>query len=106
VRVFFSGIHYLALVGERGALSRRLRARSAWREWDEPRIEEMLKFNDWLRANAATRPPVCLFETTHAAVEAAVAEAWVQDLFTNLSEASGDGSPENPATGTARPGLR
>jgi hypothetical protein len=106
-RVFFSDIHYLALVGERGTLSRRLRARPAWREWDEPRIEEMLTFNDWLRGNAAsTRPPVCLFDTTHVPVEAAVdhAEAWVRGLLTNLSEASSDGSPENPATGTARPG--
>ena len=51
-RAFFSDIHYLALVGHAGVAARRLRARPAWREWDEPRIEEMLEFNDWLRTSA------------------------------------------------------
>jgi broad-specificity NMP kinase len=79
-RVFFSDIHYLALVSEPDALRKRLRARPGWREWDEPRIDEMLEFNDWLQANAATTsPPVRLFDTTQVPVEAAVdvAEAWV-----------------------------
>jgi shikimate kinase len=80
-RVFFSDIHYLALVGEPDALRKRLRARPEWREWDEPRIDEMLEFNDWLQTNAATTsPPVRLFDTTHVPVDAAVdvAEAWVR----------------------------
>ncbi|MBK1784247.1 AAA family ATPase [Prauserella cavernicola] len=80
-RVFFSSIHYLALVADPGALAARLRARPAWREWDEPRIAEMLEFNDWLRADAATMsPPVSLFDTTDATLEAAVdhVEAWVR----------------------------
>jgi hypothetical protein len=80
-RVFFSDIHYLALVGEPGALRRRLHARPAWREWDEPRIDEMLEFNDWMRANAATsRPPVRLIDTTHMPDEAAAdhVESWFE----------------------------
>jgi hypothetical protein len=79
-RVFFSDIHYLALVGQPSALRTRLRARPAWREWDEPRIAEMLEFNDWLHTNAATTsPPVRLFDTTHVPIGDAVdhAEAWV-----------------------------
>jgi shikimate kinase len=83
-RVFFADIHYLAMVGESEVLRKRLRARPEWREWDEPRIEEMLEFNDWLQANAATTsPPVRLFDTTHVPVDAAVdvAEAWVRSLL-------------------------
>ncbi|WP_020668645.1 AAA family ATPase [Amycolatopsis nigrescens] len=68
-RVFFSDIHYLALVGESATLAERLRVRPRWREWDEPRIEEMLEFNEWLRSSAATLdPPVDLFDTTDAGV--------------------------------------
>ncbi|MEC3975389.1 AAA family ATPase [Amycolatopsis sp. H20-H5] len=83
-RVFFADIHYLALVGEPSALRERLRARPAWREWDEPRIDEMLEFNAWLRADAAKlSPPVALFDTTHVTVEAAAdhAEAWARSLL-------------------------
>jgi broad-specificity NMP kinase len=72
-RVFFSDIHYFALVAEPDALARRLRARPAWREWSEERIAEMLEFNDWLRAEAgALSPPVRLFDTTHASLDEAV----------------------------------
>jgi shikimate kinase len=83
-RVFFSDIHYLALVGSGERLARRLRARPAWREWSQERIEEMLAFNDWLRRTAATLdPPVRLFDTTDVPVEAAADEAcsWVSALL-------------------------
>ncbi|HVW43505.1 MAG TPA: nucleoside kinase [Amycolatopsis sp.] len=64
-RALFDGIHYLALVADPGTLATRLRARPAWRQWDEPRIAETLEFNDWLRKNAATlEPPVRLYDTT------------------------------------------
>jgi hypothetical protein len=79
-RVFFADIHYLALVGDGDVLRERLRARPAWREWDEPRIDEMLEFNAWLLANASTTsPPVRLFDTTRVSVDAAVdvAADWV-----------------------------
>ncbi|PRX45498.1 broad-specificity NMP kinase [Prauserella shujinwangii] len=81
-RVFFSEIHYLALVAEPGVLARRLRARPAWRGWDEPRIAEMLEFNDWLRAEAGRlEPPVRLVDTTTAPLDETVATvcAWVTD---------------------------
>ena len=89
-RVFFSDIHYLAMVGESEVLRKRLRARPEWREWDEPRIDEMLEFNEWLQANAATTsPPVRLFDTTHVPVDAAVdvAEAWVLGYLDDLDNA-------------------
>ncbi|MEA5361806.1 nucleoside kinase [Amycolatopsis sp., V23-08] len=74
-RVFFSEIHYLALVSSPDSLRRRLRARPAWREWDEPRIEEMLEFSDWLRNSG-----VDVFDTTDVAAEdtADHAEKWIR----------------------------
>jgi broad-specificity NMP kinase len=64
-RVFVGDIHYLALTCDTDVLARRLRDRPAWREWDEPRIAEMLEFNDWIRCNAArTEPPMALLDTT------------------------------------------
>lgn len=64
-RALVGDISYLALVSEPDALRARLLARPAWRGWDEPRIEETLRFNDWLRANGpALRPPVELLDTT------------------------------------------
>ncbi len=80
-RVFFSDIHYLALVAESAVLARRLRARPQWREWDEARIEETVEFNEWLQQSAAAMtPPVQLFDTTDAPLEAAVDAGvqWVQ----------------------------
>jgi broad-specificity NMP kinase len=78
-RAFFSEIHYLALVGTPEALGRRLRARPGWREWDEPRIEEMLEFNDWLQKSAAELG-VDLFDTTEASAEATAdhVEKWIR----------------------------
>jgi broad-specificity NMP kinase len=81
-RVFFSAIHYLALVADPETLAARLRARPAWRQWDETRIAEMLAFNDWVRADAATMsPPVTLLDTTDAPTEAVVdrVAGWVQE---------------------------
>ncbi|AXB46612.1 AAA family ATPase [Amycolatopsis albispora] len=80
-RAYFDRIHYLAFVAEPAALAERLRARPAWREWDEPRIAEMLEFNDWLRESAATLdPPVDLFDTTTATIDDAVDHAlrWIE----------------------------
>ena len=64
-RVFVGEIHYLALVADPDVLRSRLRARPAWRGWDEPRIAETVGFNDWLRREGPTLdPPVELFDTT------------------------------------------
>lgn len=79
-RAFFSDVHYLALVGTAESLRARLRARPAWREWDEPRIEEMLEFNDWLRTSAPELG-VDLFDTTDVSTEATAdhVEKWIRD---------------------------
>ncbi len=80
-RALFSEIHYLALVAESEVLARRLRARPAWRGWDEPRIAEMLEFNTWLHKNADTLdPPVTLVDTTTAPLDASVEHvaSWVE----------------------------
>ena len=70
-RALFSAVHYLALTCQPDVLARRLRARPAWREWDEPRIAEMLNYAEWLAASAATlSPPVALLDTTDSTVEA------------------------------------
>jgi len=78
-RAFFSDIHYLALVGSPSSLRARLRARPAWREWDEQRIDEMLEFNDWLR-KSAPELGVDLFDTTDVATETTAdhVEKWIR----------------------------
>jgi broad-specificity NMP kinase len=80
-RVFVGDIHYLALVAAPDVLRARLRARPAWRGWDEARIAETVEFNDWLCANAATLdPPVELLDTTTRplAETARTVGAWVR----------------------------
>jgi predicted kinase len=92
-RALFSDIHYLALVAEPETLACRLRARPAWRQWDEPRIAETLAFNAWLREHAAALdPPVLVFDTTAVPIEAAVdrAEGWIHNR--QLSFESGSSS--------------
>lgn len=70
-RGLFSDVHYLALTCRPEVLARRLRARPAWREWDEPRIAETLDYAKWIEASAAMlRPPVSLLDTTDDDVEA------------------------------------
>lgn len=81
-RALFGPTHYIALVCDDDTLRTRLRDRPTWREWDEPRIAEMIDFNHWVKANAATTtPPTTLLDTTTATPEdtaAAVAD-WVRD---------------------------
>ncbi|GAA3763220.1 nucleoside kinase [Salinactinospora qingdaonensis] len=80
-RPLFDGIHYLALVCEPTMLAERLRARPAWREWDEPRIAEMLDYAAWVRETAADMaPPVSLLDTTHTSVKETADDvcAWIE----------------------------
>ncbi len=82
-RALLGDIHYLALVAENDVLCKRLRARPAWREWDDDdRLVDMLRFNAWMKANAElTEPKMTLLDTSVASVDetaAAVAE-WVLD---------------------------
>lgn len=90
-RALFSAIHYLALVADPGALARRLRARPAWRQWNEPRIEETLEFNDWLREHAGSLTPrVDLLDTTDLSVREAVDHlaGWVSSQLCSPSGSS------------------
>jgi hypothetical protein len=69
-RALFSSVHYLALTCRSDVLAQRLRARPAWREWDKPRIAEMLDYAEWLSINAATlNPPVSLLDAATRSVE-------------------------------------
>ena len=82
-RAMFSAVHYLALTCRPDVLAQRLRARPAWREWDEPRIAETLHFARWLGTAAATlSPPVTLLDTTDSSVEATAQEVcgWLARL--------------------------
>jgi broad-specificity NMP kinase len=78
-RALFDPIHYLALVCAPDVLRQRLRARQPWRGWDEPRIEEMLQFNDWMRTTR-TEPPMTVLDTTTRTVSATAADiqTWVR----------------------------
>lgn len=68
-RALFSGIRYLALTCEPDVLAARLRARPAWREWDGPRIAEMLEYARWVGDTAHEMdPPVELLDTTRVPV--------------------------------------
>jgi hypothetical protein len=80
-RAFVGEIHYLALVADPDVLGSRLRARPAWRGWDEPRIAETVEFNDWLRRNGpGLDPPVELLDTTALPLDetARVVTEWVR----------------------------
>jgi broad-specificity NMP kinase len=103
-RVLLGDVHYLALVCDDDVLSERLRARPTWREWDEPRIEEMLDFNHWVKANAGvTKPPMTLLDTTTRTIDETADEVveWVTERLTATSDA---GHPAGPARGTDRSG--
>ncbi|MDT0300801.1 AAA family ATPase [Streptomonospora wellingtoniae] len=64
-RALFSDIRYLALTCDPEVLATRLRARPAWRQWDEPRIAEMLDYARWVEESAhEMEPPVELLDTT------------------------------------------
>lgn len=68
-RALFTDIHYLALMCAEDELARRLRARPAWRQWDEERVAETLAFSGWLAAEAVKlEPPVELLDTTDVSV--------------------------------------
>jgi broad-specificity NMP kinase len=83
-RALFSAVHYLALTCRPDVLAKRLRGRPAWREWDEPRITEMLDYASWLTTSAATlSPPVALLDTTDSSVDATARDVcgWLTRLM-------------------------
>lgn len=79
-RALFERIHYLSLMCDPDVLRARLRARPAWREWDEARIAETLDYADWIRQQAGEmNPPMTLLDTTSGTVEQAAhaVSTWV-----------------------------
>jgi len=82
-RRYFMRVHYLALVCEPEELARRLRARPAWREsGDGAWIQEQVRFDQWLRANAHGDSPITLVDTTNLSIQAAAERvaAWIHGI--------------------------
>lgn len=81
-RRLFSAVHYLGLVCDDDELASRMRARPTWRNTTDELVGEHLKFNRWLKENAAvTEPPVTLLDTTRAAIPetAARVASWLRE---------------------------
>jgi hypothetical protein len=92
-RAWFSEIHYIALVCDDAEIGRRLRARPAWRGVADDRVNEMQRFNSWLKRIAATTsPPMKLLDTTadDPAVTVAAVATWVRE---GLVPAGGSRTP-------------
>jgi len=84
-RRYFSAIDYLALVCDDDLLVERLKSRPAWRKSaSEAFIENMLRYNRWLKENAAnTQPPISLLDTGKESVEQSAEGIikWVRSLL-------------------------
>jgi hypothetical protein len=81
-RRLFDAVHYLGLVCDDEVLTARLRARPSWRNTTDDLINEHVKFNHWLKANAATtEPPITLIDTTSADIRetAALVADWIRE---------------------------
>jgi predicted kinase len=87
-RRYFSDVHYLALVCDDERLAARLRSRPLWRGSSANEyIEEHLKFNRWLKDNAAdTQPPIRLLDTTEVTVQESSksVKEWIDDHLYDL----------------------
>jgi 2-phosphoglycerate kinase len=66
-RRYFSTLHYLAMVCDEELLEERLKQRPKWRQAGSVEfIEEMFRFNRWLKQHASTtQPPMTLYNTSH-----------------------------------------
>lgn len=85
LRRYFSAIHYLSLVCDDAVLEQRLRSRPAWRKshTDEV-VQEMLRFNRWLKEHAdKTKPPMTLLDTSSISVEETIAAItqWIRQYL-------------------------
>ncbi len=82
-RRYFTEIHYLAAVYESDILAQRLRDRPAWRRaGTEVFIDDMLKFNAYLRDHADSfTPSMATLDTGRQAIEESTAAviAWVRE---------------------------
>ncbi|MEZ5263494.1 MAG: hypothetical protein R2755_17400 [Acidimicrobiales bacterium] len=79
-RCLFGEIRYLALTAPSAVLRARLRARPAWRGWDEARIAEMIDFADRLqREGPSWEPALTMVDTSDRSADevAELVRAWV-----------------------------
>jgi hypothetical protein len=79
-RRYFSDVHYLGLVCEDDELSRRLRARPAWRGSGDPaNIDEHTRFNQWFKDEGVKHPFMTLLDTTGVPLAQTVEQvrAWI-----------------------------
>ena len=69
-RRYFSTLHYLAMVCDDRLLEERLKQRPNWRQSRSVEfIEEMIRFNHWLKEHASTtQPPMTLYDTSHRSI--------------------------------------
>jgi predicted ABC-type ATPase len=69
-RRYFSTLHYLAMVCSENILVERLQDRPAWRQSHSLEfLENMIRFNQWLKKNAdLTHPPMTLYDTNHRSI--------------------------------------
>ena len=75
-----AAIHSLALVCDDGELERRLRARPAWRGWNDARIADHLEFNRWWRSDDSQLDTVDRLDTTYGDAHATAdhVRSWVR----------------------------
>jgi broad-specificity NMP kinase len=85
-------VHYLALTCEDAELERRLSARPAWREWNDDRIAEHVRFNRWWRdqeirdgREGEDAPSVDIHDTTGVSPErtADMVRIWVRQRLSS-----------------------
>jgi len=69
-RRYFSTLHYLAIVCKDECLKERLQQRPQWRKSSTDAVtREMLRFNRWLKAHAATtHPPMTLHDNSQLSI--------------------------------------
>jgi predicted ABC-type ATPase len=82
-RRYFSTLHYLALVCDDSLLRERLMLRPSWREsGSNDFIEQMIRFNHWLKEHAmTTNPPMTLYDSGNQSIQETVSGValWVRE---------------------------
>ena len=70
-RRYFSTLYYLAIVCADELLKERLQQRPQWRKsGTDSGVREMIRFNRWLKANAATtNPPMTLYDNSNQSIQ-------------------------------------
>ncbi len=90
-RIYFTDLHYLALVCEDAVLRQRLEARPPWRQSGKPdTVKDTVEFNRWLKTNAKTsEPPMSLLDTSSATIQTTSEQiaAWVRRHLNTANQA-------------------